>query len=175
MIWGSERDILTWNGTWRRKLMGVLTKTKYVNAFYLSPAAVTRCVTIINNFKPHMIRGYASSLLVIAEYIRENNIKCHKPTFVVSSAETLTRQMRNVIENAFDCKVHDLYGSREAAALAGECRSGLMHTFAFNHRLEVVDDNDNDVEPGDAGPNLPELDYIVLRPGVIVGTMRASQ
>jgi phenylacetate-CoA ligase len=151
MIWGSEKDILSWSGDWRKRLNGVLSKTKYVNSFDLSEKALEQCVATINEFRPEMIRGYASSVLALAQYIKRLNLRIHKPIFLISSAEVLKAEARQAIEEVFERKIFDFYGSRECAALAGECRSGLMHLFSFNQLVEIVDAKNQPVGVGEEG------------------------
>lgn len=151
IIWGSERDLCTWSGDWKKKLRGVLSQTRYVNAFKLDGGALSDCVETINAFKPDMIRGYANSLLELATYVRDRSIEIHSPLFLVSSAETLSAEARETIQDVFDRQLFDLYGSRECAAMAGECRAGRLHVFDFNHAIEVVDDHGEPVEEGSEG------------------------
>jgi len=151
MIWGSEKDLLQWNGDWKKRLSGIFTQTRYVNAFSLSERDLKRCVKLINSYRPEMIRGYANSLVEVANYIEKNHTKIYKPLFIVSSAETLTDEMRSKIKSVFGCPIYDLYGSRECGALAGECREGNLHIFSFNHHVEVVNSQGVEVNPGEMG------------------------
>jgi phenylacetate-CoA ligase len=151
LIWGSEADLLNWAGDWKKQLVGVLRGTVYVNAFALSPRTLSLCVDTINSLKPDMIRGYANSLFTLSRYMRDKARRVHAPLFIVSSAERLTDTMRATIEEAFKTRVFDFYGSRECGAIAGECKQGNLHVLSFNHTVEVVNDVDMAVEPGERG------------------------
>lgn len=70
---------------------------------------------------------------------------------IVSSAETLSDEMREKIEALFGTKVYDFYGSREIGSLAGECKEGLMHVLAFNNFVEVLNNHNQPVKEGEEG------------------------
>jgi len=138
-LWGSERDILNWFGDWKKKIKGYITGIKYFNAFYITPEKLENIVKYLNKHKPSYIRGYASTLYEVARYIRSKGIKINfRPIVIISSAETLQQFMRKEIEDIFQCKVYDFYGSRESGAIAGECPYGNFHFFIFNQWVELL-------------------------------------
>jgi phenylacetate-CoA ligase len=92
--------------------------------------------------KPRLVRGYASSLYFIAEYIENNNIKIHYPESVISSSETLFPKMREKIEKVFKAKVYDSYGCREVSQIATECDKNCgLHIVMENQIVELKKDN----------------------------------
>jgi len=151
VLWGSERDFFNWSEGLKPKLSNWLTQTTFLNSFKITPEKMREYIRVMNKKKPVFVKGYASSLYEFAVAAQKSNIPLNPPRIVYSSAETLTPFMRNVIEEVFQCKVYDFYGSREVGAIAGECRLGKMHIFAFNNLVEVVDANGNPVEPGKEG------------------------
>ncbi|GGA38121.1 hypothetical protein [Okeania sp. KiyG1] len=80
-----------------------------------------RYVEVINQKKPKLIKSYAGSLYQLAKFVKENNLSIHSPKRIHTSAETLRQFMRELIEDVFNCKIYDFYGSREVGAIAGEC------------------------------------------------------
>ena len=82
-----------------------------------------------------------------------------RPRGIVSSAETLTPEMRKVIEETFHCKVLNRYGSREVGLIASECdkQSGL-HINYDNIHIELVDSHHKPVSDGCSG-NILVTDY----------------
>ena len=151
VLWGSERDLFNWSQGLKPKLSNWLTQTTFLNSFKITPDTMLEYIHVINKKKPEFVKGYASSLYELAVAARDRNIRLSPPRVVYSSAETLTPFMREVIEDVFQCKVYDFYGSREVGAIAGECRSGSMHIFDFNNLVEVVDVEGNAVSPGEEG------------------------
>ena len=70
---------------------------------------------------------------------------------VGSAAETLTDEMRDQIERVFGRKLYNFYGSREVSNLAGECKDGLMHSFAFWNYQELLGEHNRPVKQGEEG------------------------
>ena len=81
----------------------------------------------------------------------ENNIKGIEPELIITTAENLYDQHREIIEEAFNCKVYDGYGSRETSLIAHECeaREGY-HISEENSIVEFIKDGEH-VSPGESG------------------------
>ena len=151
LLWGSPRDLFKGNIGIKSKFGTWLTNTVFLNSFRLTEADIEKYVKTINLYRPDLIRGYAGSLFELCRYAEEKNVKIYTPKIVVSSAETLTNEMREKIESVFGTKLYDFYGSRETASIAGECRCGLMHIFEFNNYVEILDENNQPVKEGQEG------------------------
>ena len=76
----------------------------------------------------------------MAKVARRHNVRLYRPRFVYSAAETLRDFMREEIEEQFNAKVFDFYGSREVGAVAGECRYGRRYVFIMNNVVEILPD-----------------------------------
>ncbi len=87
----------------------------------------------------------------MARAARKYNVRLYQPKFVYSSAEMLRDFMRKEIEEAFNTKVYDYYGSREVGAIAGECSMGCRHVFVMNNLVEILDDTNRQVRDGEEG------------------------
>jgi phenylacetate-CoA ligase len=135
----------------RVKLHNWLCNTVLLNTNAMSVVDMDRVVRIINSHKPEIVRGYAGSLYELCKHIQHKNIPIHSPKALVSAAETLTSEMRQTIEEVWGMKVHNFYGSREIATIAGECDKGRMHVFPFWNKVEVLDAKGNSVHEGDTG------------------------
>jgi phenylacetate-CoA ligase len=133
-----------------RTLMGI--KTSHINTFEFSREKFEQCVHIMRHQKPEYVFGYAGSVYELAKYLDDNGISIPKsPKVVGTTAQTLHPFMREKIEQVFGCRVCDHYGSREMGPLAWQHESGPMYFPKFFSKIEVVDDNDNPVEPGQEG------------------------
>lgn len=141
-LWGSQRDITNLNGI-KEKLKNIISRTKILNAFDMSPDNMEKFVSIINKYKPRFIRGYSNALFELARFAEQNHIKLFSPKLVISSAGTLYNHFRYTIEKAFKCKVFNHYGSRELHNIAMECPFGSMHISSMTHYVEIIDDKDN--------------------------------
>ena len=145
-LWGSERDSLRLRELrFRSRVAGFLTNRIFLNTFDVDERRWLEYIEVIRRYRPHYVAGYAGSLYQIARVAREHNIRLHQPYFVYSSAELLRDFMRSEIEEQFNAKVYDYYGSREVGAIAGECVQGNRHVFAMNNLVEVFGDDDRPV------------------------------
>lgn len=150
MIWGSAFDLGA-----AEKLSGRLksyfANVAYISAYGLSTDALGSHVDFLRKTKPPLITGYASALVVFADYMLENGVRDIRPKGVITSAEMLYSPQRERIEKAFGCKVFDRYGSREFATIAHECECGNRHITMERVYLEVASEEDRPwgVEPGE--------------------------
>ncbi len=150
-IWGSERDIFYGTLGLKANILNWLNKSIFLNSFKMTMEDMAKYIQIINIYKPALIRGYAGSLFEIARYAKKNAIKIYHPEVIISAAEPLTKEIRDIVESIFGAKVYNFYGSREAGGLAGECRDGFLHTFPFNNYVEVLDNDNQPVGEGKRG------------------------
>jgi phenylacetate-CoA ligase len=150
MFWGSPLD-LTRAGTIIRKVNQSLERILIAGTFVLSDRVFEESAQALRKFRPKIIRGYASSVFMMAKYLNYKHICDVRPKAVITSAETLQDSMRETIQEAFDCPVFDYYGSREIGAIAAECEehSGY-HISAENVIVEFVEGNEA-VQPGERG------------------------
>lgn len=127
-------------------------REKSLTIFGGNEERIEEVIKIIKKEKAAGIKGYASSLGYLADFILKSETKDIKLKFVISSSEVLTKETRKTIEEAFNCRVFDNYGSREFA-IGGECQEHRgFHIAAENLVVEFVDLNKNEsVTDGEAG------------------------
>ena len=167
-LWGSERDSLQLKERNIRGKIGHLLSNKvFLNTFDADDRRWLEYIEILRRYRPYYVAGYAGSLYQIAQAARKYNVPLHRPTFVYSSAEMLRDFMRAEIEEQFNAKVYDYYGSREVGAIAGECASGRRHIFVMNNLVEVFDDGGQQVADGSEGrlviTNLHNYSFPMIR------------
>lgn len=92
----------------------------------------------IQEFKPAIIQGYASSLFQFAQYIMEQNIKMPAVHLLENRSEHLFDGQRKVIESAFNGKIANIYGLSELFPVAYECQLGKLHICTENVFVEIV-------------------------------------
>lgn len=151
MLWGSPRDLLRSVKGFKSVINIYLRNIHFIDTFHLTEDSLVNAVNTINKRKPEMIRGFASALYLLCKTVKEKNLKIYTPPVIVSAAESLRPFMREMIEEVFQQKVFDYYGSREVGAIAGECKNGRYHIFNYNNWIEVVDSNDQPVKTGEEG------------------------
>lgn len=126
-------------------------KQLYMSSYHLSPQNLPFYVEQLRKFHGEYIEGYPSSIYAIAQYIVENKLESVPFKACFTTAETLFDYQRNDIGQAFGCKTYNQYGCGEMAVFAAECKEGSMHLSPETGFVEVLDDNDNPVEPGQTG------------------------
>jgi phenylacetate-CoA ligase len=74
-----------------------------------------------------------------------------KPKVIVTSGGMLDGYLRSYIEEAFGCKVVDMYSSVEMGLAAFECKMGNYHLISDYLYLEFIDENGEPVSSGEPG------------------------
>ena len=136
----------------RRWIISRLRNHRYYSSYGMSADTLARYVEDLRRFKPHYIRGYASSIYLLAEYMRSENLDAgFRPRGIFTTAEQLVERHRLVIEEVFRAKVFNNYGLHDGGVSAYECREHRgMHIDMERSILEVVDDTGKQVigKPG---------------------------
>ena len=120
-LWGAAMDFpknpsWKWRAHDRYLLRRVWAPTSVFNERVLESYRLS-----LNRFRPRMIYCYPTPMALFAEYLRDCGRPFHRPEGIISTAEPLLPQQREVIEATMGCRVHELYGSREFGMIAAEC------------------------------------------------------
>jgi phenylacetate-CoA ligase len=149
-FWGSPIDLAK-HVTALKHFASVLERTVLLNTYVLSDDVLSEYAYLMQKFHPEIIRGYASSIYLVAKFMLEKSVRCLHVKVVFTSAETLLDFQRETIEKAFRCPVFDYYGSREIGAIAAECEEHCgYHVSAENVVTEFVRSNEH-VATGEEG------------------------
>ena len=151
ILWGADADSRRFTGM-RASVRNALRNQRFINTFQLSAQALDECAALMVKWRPEFVRGYASSVGLVARHCAESGIPPPCPKGVVTSAEVLTEDDRNVIGTAMGCGVFNRYGCREVSVIAQECdeHQGMHCLEPFNY-VEVVDDEGAPVSAGEMG------------------------
>jgi phenylacetate-CoA ligase len=102
------------------------------------------------DFKPEYMVGFPSSMIEIAKYgitnhieFPDNQIKAIFPT-----AETVTEEVRDILESYFKTDVYDQYASSEGAPFIFECEQHHLHLELQSGIFEVLDKNNQPAQSG---------------------------
>jgi len=137
-FWGASRDVSP-SGVFAAGQGGFFGVEKTVAAVEFSEARLNEWVNLIRNWRPVLLYGYASALTELARFIVDTKIDLPKtPLGVYSTAEVLNDWQRELMQQAFGCKVFNQYGCREVPNIAWECRHGNMHIFTDMVYMESV-------------------------------------
>jgi phenylacetate-CoA ligase len=151
LVWGAYSDLVGY-----RKLKSQIRNQLQNRYLVLDTSSMTdekirEYVEQLARYRPKILLAYTNSLVLLANYMKENRINNIRPEGIVCTCEVLTPEYRSLIESVFGCKVFDRYGSREVAVIASECdRHEGLHVNADNLYLEFVKDGKN-VSPGEVG------------------------
>lgn len=173
MRWAANQRSLEWTGyrfgdkqvrLWH-KYLGMKTKEilreladaffsrrKFIPAYEISDANLKKYVDDIMKYKPVLLDGYAESFNFLAQFLKNNPYNGHKPKAIITSAQTLPRESRKIIESSFNCKIFDKYGSREfGGGVAYQCGHGNnYHIVAECNIVEIIKDGKK-AKPGEIG------------------------
>lgn len=123
----------------------------FVPAFEITPATIEEYVDRIRRFKPVLVDGYAESLNFLASYVSEGGKPGFSPRAVMSSAQSLPDNVRDLIEGAFQTRVFDKYGSREFSGIAYTCEASRdHHVMDESYIVELLTDG-RPARPGEIG------------------------
>lgn len=113
------------------------------NAFSFNENYLKAVVNNLQKFQPKLIRGYLSAILLLADYIKRNNIKGIQPIAVSSTAETLFPEYRKKIEEVFQAPLFNQYGCGECNSIAFECKEHNGLHISMEHCILESDENNN--------------------------------
>ena len=102
---------------WKRNFW---QNTLYMSAYHLKPSNCERYLEALLQFKPRYLRGYPSSINVLAEFAYPYREKFDFVRGVFTASETLLPTERANIEKTFGPKLFDWYGMTEPAVVITE-------------------------------------------------------
>ena len=129
MILRGVRKCLNHLGLWRRYYFSLLEEPKQL-------------VSKLLEIKPDVIETQPSTMKLITQFVKENNITGIAPKLIFTRAELLNREDRRQIQNVFGARLVDLYGAIEFGILAWECdRHQGYHINSDIVMVEAIKDN----------------------------------
>lgn len=103
-------------------------------------------------YKPTTLYGFPSYFVNLISYLEKNSIQINFVKRIFTSSEVLNSSTRYTIENYFNCKVYDVYGSTETKEVSWECQSHEgYHINEDLFYLELLSENNMPVNNGDVG------------------------
>ncbi len=137
VIWGSPADVNA-QSHWKQKLNRYWRNQFWLDGFQLTEAAMHSAFEKMQRWQPKTILAYPSSLYQFTEYLNEKNLK---PNWnlkgIISSAEMLYPNYRQLPESTFSTKIYNRYGGREVGLIAMACSEGRMHINCRDIFLEI--------------------------------------
>lgn len=151
-LWGAPQDLRKIEGPLGRAKLWALNQI-YLDSFDMGAERMAHYHRQLSEFQPDLIQAYASSIYLLARYLRQNGLQATYPRLgIISAAERLTPEMREEIESVFPARVYDRYGSREVSAIAAECSEhGGLHIHSPAYLVETIDPHTGKSVEGQAG------------------------
>ena len=140
-IWGNLDSIQKWN-----RPISKLKRYAYNQKYIASPLLnkidqLPRLIEEIRKFRPQYIDGYANSIYLLANYIKNNGVDFTKCKLVLTTAENLLHSQKLVIEEVLGAVV-DSYGCSEINGIATR-PAGSDRYYIFEPRV-IVETANND-------------------------------
>jgi phenylacetate-CoA ligase len=120
-----------------------------LSSYHLTDINLPQYINKIIEFRPVAIQGYPSSLHILAEYLKNNDLRLENVKCVLTSSETLYQNQRRLIEEYFGAKIWDLYGNTERNVLITQCEKGSNHIVSEYGVVELIDENHKIVDKDD--------------------------
>lgn len=136
-VWGFPEKERPSRKPWQRQIT--------ISTFGADEKKMQAYLEVIKKFKPRGMRGYASSIYLLARLAEDVKLR-----FVISSSEMLWEHYRKLIERRFGCSVYDNYSSREFM-IASECEEHRGYHIACENLIVEVVRNDEHVSAGEIG------------------------
>ncbi|MBT7307672.1 MAG: phenylacetate--CoA ligase family protein [Gammaproteobacteria bacterium] len=138
-FWGASQDQQQ-HPALSERIHTSLSAEQIVGAYQFDEATLQQWSDTLCSYRPVVVRGYPSILAALARYLIDQGIKV--PTTIKGSfctAEVLHPQQRQLIEQAFHCKLYNQYGSREIPNISCECSHGNQHIYSDLVLLESLE------------------------------------
>lgn len=116
-------------------------RTYYINPHINSSANVQYVKQIVTKLKKPVLTGITPALRVLANQIKDGVFPNFRPSVIMSGGETLSPEVRKLLESVFGIKVADIYACHEARDIAWQCKQNNgYHINADNIVVEVIKD-----------------------------------
>ncbi|HOX25965.1 MAG TPA: phenylacetate--CoA ligase family protein [Candidatus Krumholzibacteria bacterium] len=151
-FWGHRRDVARPASRLTRLRLKVMDRRIVLDTSSITADAMERFRRRLLEHDPAIYVGYANALYLYARFLQKRGGDYQRPRSIVSSAEFLAPERREVIESVFGCRVYDRYGSRETGLVASECgRGDAMHVAGESVLVEILRPDGAAASPGERG------------------------
>jgi phenylacetate-CoA ligase len=134
----------------KEKLDAFILRRTFIPAFEITSKNISFFINKIVKARPVLLDGYAESLNFLAAYLKTNKVNI-QPKAVMSSAQLLPKQVREVIERELNTRLFDKYGSREFSGIAYQCTStSNYHVMDESYIVEILVEG-RKAKPGEIG------------------------
>lgn len=144
-LWGSGRPEGATPA--KERLYHRLFNRLMLDCFVLTEGDVARYLDAIDAFGAAVVVGYVSPLVVMAEHMLARGRRLSRVRAVLTGAEALHDDQRQLLREAFGVPVFNTYGCREVMLIASECEGQQgLHVAADHVLVETLDAGGEPVE-----------------------------
>lgn len=126
-------------------------KQTYFSAYHILADNAPNYIEGMKSHHCQYMTGYAMSNYFLARFIKELNLEAPQLQAVITSSEKLTADMRDTFKQVYQCDSFDSWSGLEACGLVSECEHGSLHVSPDVGIIELLDENGNEVRPGEVG------------------------
>jgi len=149
-LMGADYDI-KWEKKLGKRIRYSLSKTIKLSPIQLKTDDFEVFLNKIKKYDRRVLYGTPTGVCRMIKILEERNEKIDIDIFL-NTDTLLLKQQRDFIQNFFDCEVYDIYGTSEVWAVAFECpEHNGFHLTSEYVIMEIVDDNNDRVNPGEKG------------------------
>jgi len=115
---------------------------RYYSTFHIKDDYLEFYVKNLLDYKPEYLSGFPSTMLEIAKYGLNKGYQLPKGIVkaIFPTAESITFEMRQIIEKFFNSKMYNQYSSSEGAPFIIECEKGNLHMDLQTGVFEILDE-----------------------------------
>jgi len=129
-----------------------LQRLTKVDTMSVSEENLRQLVLLIRRIRPRVVFSYPSALALIAGYAKSAGLSCPLIDAMCVGGEELLPRQKDMLIAVFGGSPYVRYGSNELHEVAAQCEvCGGLHILAEDFVLEVVDDSEVPVAPGERG------------------------
>lgn len=113
---------------------------------------IEKQVEVLLDFQPAYLLIYPSNVIRLATYFRNHNLKLDSLRGILTYGELLLPEVRSDCEELWNVPVTDMYSCEELGYIALQCPDcENYHCQSESVLVEVLDENDRQCKPGEAG------------------------
>lgn len=127
-----------------RRIYDMIRNEYPMNTVNLNDDLCEKYIAFIKKKKICYIYGYAASIYIFTSYVAKHNIDLKQIKVVFTTSENLTEDYRALIEQTYNCRVMDCYGSNDAGMNAYEINSQRYHV-GYNVLCEIINPIDKNI------------------------------
>ena len=120
-----------------------------INSALLNDKNLSEICRTLKTFQPDHIRTFPGLAVLLAQYLKANDIAI-RPQGISVRSEKLYPNQRSFLEEVFACPCYELYGQWEFVTFAADCAYHHLHTFFELGYTEIIK-NGRLCEEGEVG------------------------